>query len=296
MILEVEPLLEIHTKDISACPLPDGGLCNGGLMRLKDGWLVVATNKSTPRRRLIGKYSSYPISIILNEDFTMRCHSLTAVECVGFTGWLHDIRISELFQISGCYRRSLGHSFQPFFGRFKKEDGGAIVMPVLNEKRNDDKRLMRYDVKNWVHLSDSVLDCGPMPLFGMDHGAMVYSGGDCSALEKIPTPLFGGHPARPSAPAFHWRDHCIATYHHHQTHARTGERMYFHQFAKLRDDVMDITVSTPPLRFSYRQGDGIQFLTGALPDGDSVILSYGVNDESNVIARASMIDILNLMH
>lgn len=288
-ILTVQRLAEIRTKDIACCPIPNGGLCNGGLMRLSDadgGWLVVPTNKSTPGRKLVAKYGSHLISVLLNKDFTLRGASPFECQRHNLPGYLHDLRISETYQLSGCFRKSLAHTFQPMFGRFNR-DGVAELLPVLSPTLHEDQRLMHYDVKNWVHLSDYVLDCGPMPLWREGHAALIWEGEPGAKAAKIVTPLYGGHPARPSAPAFHWNDMCIASYHHHTINHRTGERVYWHQFAKLRDDRVDIEASTPPIRFSH--GDaGIQFLTGAVVDGDDVVLSYGVNDEYNVIARARM--------
>lgn len=297
-LLKVEPLCEIRIKDAPCAPIPEGGLCNGGLCKMNDGWLLTLTNKCTPGRKMVSKkYGAHIIAVLLDENFQLVPNSS---ELMGFhgglTGFIQDMRVSHNFSLSACYRKSLGSVFQPCIGMFKA-DGRHSLVDALSD--DFPPALRRYDQKNWVHLSEDVIDLGPLSVLGVSHGLAIFDEPPEGELPKprlaqFGTSLVGGFAARPSAPGFEWRGERYASYHFHES-LPDGGRAYYQQFAKMRDDAVEFASSTPPLRFSQGSEFGIQFLMGAVPVGDDLILSYGVNDEYNVVARASMFDIVKLL-
>jgi hypothetical protein len=120
---------------------------------------------------------------------------------------------------------------------------------------------------------------------------MIFKGGDATPdLAVIKTPLQGNRKPRPAAPGFDFLDRRYMSYHNHEIIG--GHRKYFHQFARFREENVDIESSTPPMRFTHCDEFDIQFLTGAVVQGSDLIVSYGVNDEFNVIGRVKMEDIL----
>jgi hypothetical protein len=289
--LPVEPLLELTAQDVNA-RIPNGGLCNAGLAKIDGGWLLIARNNSTPGRRppVNGKYENHLHTIWLTEDFKLAAHEPSQVACADFRGCPQDVRIfdsgSDGFTLSGCFRPNLGSHFKMALGVMKK---GTALLDFVAAPLNANV-FGNGDQKNWVPIAGSIHDIGWNEKT-QEHLVMIFCGGARSpSLAKIETPLRMNRPARPSTPGFDYKERRYMSYHSHEMIG--GSRKYFQQFARFREECVDIEASTPPMRFTHRDEFGIQFLTGAVVQGDDLIVSYGVDDRFNVVGRVKMEDIL----
>lgn len=296
--LPVEPLLELRPADVNA-RIPDGGLCNAGLCKIDGGWIMLARNNSTPGRRpaIGGKYQNFLHTIWLTEDFKLAAHEPSQIVCADFKGCPQDVRMApsgDRITLSGCYRPNMGSHFKMALGVMDKAGTqmSFVQAPTAPALGNGDQ-------KNWAPLADSIYDIGWCER-GKEHLCMVFKGPDSPNIGAITTPLQGNHKPRPSAPGFEFLGRKYMSYHSHVSSfvsysgrvTTRHDRMYFQQFARLREECVDIQSSTPPMRFSHGAEHGIQFLTGAVVQDSNLIVSYGVNDEYNVVGRVKLEDIL----
>jgi hypothetical protein len=294
--LPVEPLIELRTKDFPGIRNPKGGLCNAGLAKIDGGWLLIARNNCTPGRRppIGGKYENHLHTIWLTDDdeFRVAAHEPSQVVCADFKGCPQDVRITADTRkgyphvLSGCYRPNMGSHFKIALGTMQQNNNvlsfvdAPLAAPIFGNG----------DQKNWVSLAGSIHDLGWNEK-SKEHLVMVFNGGDAPpSVSIIPTPLQGNRKPRPAAPGFDYLGRRYMSYHNHEVIG--GQRKYFHQFARFRDENVDIESSTPPMRFTHRDEQPIQFLTGAVVQGSDLIVSYGVIDEFNVVGRVKMENIL----
>lgn len=78
-------------------------------------------------------------------------------------------------------------------------------------------------------------------------------------------------------------DFYVGIYHNHHW------RRYYHFFSLIeKNPPFNIIGVTPPMRLKNAEKWPIQFITGAVKDGDSMILSYGVQDSDNYVSRVGL--------